>query len=102
VNKYSPRSNPTPTTGDVSLVLLHANGFHKVQPAGKLMQELYEPFFDALLDQSTSAGFRIRAIWAPDFSHQGASGVRNEDKLGDTGIRLNYLIKWTGSTTLAT
>ena len=30
VNKYSPRSNPNPKTGDVSLVLLHANGFHKV------------------------------------------------------------------------
>jgi hypothetical protein len=30
VNKYSPQSNPNPKTGDVSLVLLHANGFHKV------------------------------------------------------------------------
>ncbi len=30
VNKYSPRNNPEPKVGDVSLVLLHANGFHKV------------------------------------------------------------------------
>lgn len=29
VNKYSPRSNPNPQTGDVALILLHANGFHK-------------------------------------------------------------------------
>jgi hypothetical protein len=30
VNKYTPRSNPNPKTGDVSIILLHANGFHKV------------------------------------------------------------------------
>jgi len=30
VNKYSPRSNLEPRRGDVSIVLLHANGFHKV------------------------------------------------------------------------
>ena len=30
VNKYQPRNNPKPTTVDVSLILLHANGFHKV------------------------------------------------------------------------
>ena len=30
VNKYSPKSNPNPKTGDVTLILLHANGFHKV------------------------------------------------------------------------
>ena len=29
VNKYSPKSNPNPKTGDVTLILLHANGFHK-------------------------------------------------------------------------
>jgi len=31
VNKYSPKSNPNPKTGDVTLILLHANGFHKVR-----------------------------------------------------------------------
>ena len=30
VNRYTPRTNPAPKTGDVTLVLLHANGFHKV------------------------------------------------------------------------
>jgi hypothetical protein len=49
-------------------------------------KELYEPFFDALLEKSGREGFRIRGIWAPDFVGQGASGVRNEEKLGDTGI----------------
>ena len=32
VNKYSPRNNLDPDIGDVSLILLHANGFHKVLP----------------------------------------------------------------------
>jgi hypothetical protein len=76
VNRYTPRNNPSSQRGDVTLVLLHANGFHK---------ELYEPFFDALLVRSEKAGFRIRGIWAPDIAHQGASGVRNEHKLGDIG-----------------
>jgi hypothetical protein len=48
-------------------------------------EELYEPFFDAILERSGKAGFRIRAIWAPDIANQGASGVRNENKLGDMG-----------------
>jgi len=30
VNRYTPRNNPSPKTGDVTLILLHANGFHKV------------------------------------------------------------------------
>jgi len=49
---------------------------------------LYEPFFDALLERSKQAGFRIRAIWAHDMANQGASGVLNEQKLGDTGMYL--------------
>ena len=32
VNRYSPKINPNPKTGDVTLILLHANGFHKVCP----------------------------------------------------------------------
>jgi len=47
---------------------------------------LYEPFFDAILERSAAAGFRIRTIWAQDIANQGASGVRNENKLGDMGI----------------
>jgi len=97
VNKYVPRNNPQAKTGDVTLILLHANGFHKVHSLkldradGK---ELYEPFFDAILEKSGKAGFRIRAIWAQDIANQGASGVRNEDKLGDMGIVLIHLLEW--------
>ena len=35
VNKYTPKSNPSPGTGDVTLILLHANGFH----------EIFSPYF---------------------------------------------------------
>ena len=34
VNKYRPKNNPNPKTGDVSLILLHANGLPKVRPGG--------------------------------------------------------------------
>jgi hypothetical protein len=91
VNKYMPKNNPQPRTGDVTLILLHANGFHKVYSSkldGIDWEELYEPFFDAILERSGKAGFRIRAIWAPDIANQGASGIRNENKLGDMGILL--------------
>ena len=30
VNKYTPRNNPNPQIGDVTLTMAHANGFHKV------------------------------------------------------------------------
>jgi hypothetical protein len=38
---------------------------------------------DELLLRSKDSGLRIRAIWAPDTVNQGASGIRNEVKLGD-------------------
>ena len=30
VNTYVPKNNPSPGARDVTLILLHANGFHKV------------------------------------------------------------------------
>ena len=44
-----------------------------------------------MLERSERAGFRIRAIWAPDISNQGASGVLNENKLGDRGTPLLFM-----------
>jgi hypothetical protein len=37
LNKYVPKNNPNPKVGDVSLILLHANGFHKVFIQGTLL-----------------------------------------------------------------
>lgn len=47
------------------------------------MQELYEPLWDELLQQSNKLGFRMRGIWIADVAHQGKSAVLNEDKLGN-------------------
>ena len=38
VNKYTPKNNPNPHVGDVSITLLHANGFHKVCPLAVLVE----------------------------------------------------------------
>ena len=40
------------------------------------------------MKRSERAGFRIRAIWAPDSYNQGASGILNAEKLGDMGIEV--------------
>ncbi|KAL8937537.1 MAG: hypothetical protein Q9216_004379 [Gyalolechia sp. 2 TL-2023] len=74
VKKYLPLNQSEPTDGDITIIAAHANGFPK---------EVYEPLWDDMLQQSTDHGYRIRAIWAADMSHQGASGVLNEDALGD-------------------
>lgn len=49
------------------------------------MQELYEPFFEALISELRKTNVLVRAIWAADVANQNASGVLNEDLLGDQG-----------------
>ncbi|KAI9840690.1 MAG: hypothetical protein M1837_001366 [Sclerophora amabilis] len=71
---YRPLSNPNPKAGDVTIIAAHANGFPK---------ELYEPLWDELAQRASRNGFAIRGIWIADVSHQGASGVLNEDKTGN-------------------
>lgn len=74
LKQYTP-INQTPVPGDITIIVTHGNGFHK---------ELYEPFFDELLDLTrNSIGFRIRSIWALDAANEGASGVLNEKDLGE-------------------
>jgi hypothetical protein len=46
-------------------------------------QELYEPLWEDLLARSKQDGFRIRAIWIADCANQGASGVQNENIMGN-------------------
>lgn len=74
VKQYTPRDNPHPRPGDVTIIAAHANGFPK---------ELYEPLWEELLRRSKSQGFSIRNIWIADVAHQGASGALNEFKLGN-------------------
>jgi pimeloyl-ACP methyl ester carboxylesterase len=74
VKQYTPLDNPNPQPGDITILGAHANGFPK---------ELYEPFWDSLLQQSKNSGFRIRHIFIADVAHQGYSGILNESKLGN-------------------
>ncbi|KAK6498006.1 hypothetical protein TWF506_004250 [Arthrobotrys conoides] len=72
-NCYRPLSNLDPKPGDLTILAAHGNGFHK---------ELYEPFFESLVEEYEKKGSRIRSIWIADFHSQGDSGVLNEGKLG--------------------
>ncbi|KAF3316433.1 hypothetical protein TWF173_002275 [Orbilia oligospora] len=72
-NCYRPVNNPNPKPGDLTILAAHGNAFHK---------ELYEPFFECLVEEYEKKGVRIRSIWMADFHNQGDSGVLNEEKLG--------------------
>ncbi|KAK1148136.1 hypothetical protein N8T08_010775 [Aspergillus melleus] len=82
VKKYTPTDNPNPQPGDVTIVGAHGGGFPK---------ELYEPLWEDLLAQSHPQGFRIGSIWIADTANLGASGIINENDLGDdhNGLHLN-------------
>lgn len=73
VKQYVPKNNPEPTLGDVTIIALHANNYHK---------EIYEPLWDDLLE-SLPNNVRVRSIWMADMAQMGSSYVLNEDKLAD-------------------
>lgn len=74
IKQYTPLNNTRPQPGDITIISAHANAFPK---------ELYEPFWDELLEISQQHGFKIRGIWIADVVHQGQSSVLNENKLGN-------------------
>ena len=63
----------------ITLVLAHANGFHK---------EIFEPALEALVQKLQTEEFRgkyrIDEIWNFDCTHSGQAGSINRDVLGDT------------------
>lgn len=69
VKQYVPRNRDL-KPGDVTLIMAHGVGSSK---------ESYEPFFDELLH----CGLPIRAVWAADIAHHGASYILNGDIIGD-------------------
>ena len=82
LKQYTPLDNPTPRSGDVTIIAGHANGVGK---------ELYEPLWDDLYHVSKQTGtFRIRGIWMADVAWQGESGVMNEQKLGNDRESLRW------------
>ncbi|KAK1759498.1 alpha/beta-hydrolase [Echria macrotheca] len=74
VKQYTPKNNPTPKHGDVTIIASHANGFVK---------ELYEPLWEDLLGQLNQRGINVRGIWIADVAWQGQSGIINEANLGN-------------------
>lgn len=92
IKQYTPLRNSNPQPGDITIVGAHANGFPKVFACSTynrnrgltgVLQELYEPLWDELLQRTEKHGIRIRGIWIADVAWQGASGVLNEGKLGN-------------------
>ncbi|KAG6000891.1 hypothetical protein E4U43_001470 [Claviceps pusilla] len=71
VKRYTPRDNPSPRNGDVTIIGGHGNGFPK---------ELYEPLWHNLHQQLTTQGVRIRDIWIADCAWQGRSGILNQEQ----------------------
>ncbi|KAI9842793.1 MAG: hypothetical protein M1837_006896 [Sclerophora amabilis] len=76
VKEYRPLNNLEAEPGSLTIIATHANGFPK---------ETYEPLWEDLIQ--ASAPLKIRAIWVADCSHQGASGVKNENLQGDDLIQ---------------
>ncbi|RDW70916.1 alpha/beta hydrolase [Aspergillus mulundensis] len=74
VKRYTPKSNPDPRPGDLTIIGTHGSGFPK---------ELYEPIWEELYFTLSSYGIRIRSIWLADTANQNASGLLNEKVLGD-------------------
>lgn len=74
VKQYTPRDNYDPQAGNITIIATHGSGLPK---------ELYEPLWEELYRNSQQQNFRIRSIWFADVVHQGASGIRNEQNLGN-------------------
>uniref|UniRef100_A0A093VIB3 Peroxisomal membrane protein LPX1 n=1 Tax=Talaromyces marneffei PM1 TaxID=1077442 RepID=A0A093VIB3_TALMA len=89
--RYTPKSNPNPQLGDVTIIGAHGSGFPK---------EMYEPIWEGVLSRLNAQGVRVRSIWIADNATQSASGVLNEEYLGndpswfDHARDLLYLINY--------
>lgn len=70
IKQYVPKKTRTTDVGQVTIIMAHGVGTSK---------ESYEPFFDELLH----CRLPIRAIWAMDAAHHGASYLLNENVIGD-------------------
>ncbi|KAH7121511.1 Alpha/beta hydrolase family-domain-containing protein [Dactylonectria macrodidyma] len=81
VKQYTPKDNPRPEKGDVTIIGGHANAFPK---------ELYEPMWEDLHREAKSRNVRIRSIWIADAVGQGQSGIINKDALGNDPSWLDY------------
>lgn len=74
VKQYTPKGKQGIKPGAVTVIGAHANGFPK---------ELYEPLWQGLCLYLERNGLEIQSIWIADVTHQGVSGILNEDSLGN-------------------
>ncbi|KAE8339930.1 hypothetical protein BDV24DRAFT_164816 [Aspergillus arachidicola] len=79
--QYMPWDNLDPSPGDISIISAHANGIPK---------EVYEPLWVEIYQAAKKAGLQLRGIWIADAAHQGASGILNEEKLGNDPSAFDY------------
>ncbi|KAI4198245.1 MAG: hypothetical protein LQ350_005407 [Teloschistes chrysophthalmus] len=70
VKQYIPKDQMEPSPNAITIIMAHGVGSSK---------ESYEPLFDELLH----CNLPIRAVWAMDIAHHGASYLLNEDVMGD-------------------
>ncbi|KAG6001314.1 hypothetical protein E4U21_004502 [Claviceps maximensis] len=71
IKRYTPKDNPSPRKGDVTIIGAHANGFPK---------ELYEPLWHHLQQELAKQSLRIRHVWIADCAWQGQSGILNHSQ----------------------
>ncbi|KAJ5753528.1 uncharacterized protein N7511_007681 [Penicillium nucicola] len=84
VKKYVPTDNPNPQPGDVTIIGAPGGGFPKNA------KELYEPLWEDLFVQCKKSGIKIGSIWTADAANLGASGVVNEELLGNDPSWLDH------------
>lgn len=70
IKQYVPKSCQVSQSNALTVIMAHGVGSSK---------ESYEPLFDELLH----CRLPIRAVWAMDVAHHGASYILNEDAIGD-------------------
>ncbi|GKZ29189.1 hypothetical protein AbraIFM66950_003628 [Aspergillus brasiliensis] len=73
VKQYTPKSNPNPQPGDVTIIGATSVGSPK---------ELKEPLWEELYNRLSRQGLRIRSIWITDSAQQAASAAINAEYLG--------------------
>jgi hypothetical protein len=56
-------------------------------------KELYEPFWEDVVEKLNRQGVAVNSIWMADISNQGASGILNESKLGNDRRSSSILLR---------
>ncbi|KAL2063079.1 hypothetical protein VTL71DRAFT_6151 [Oculimacula yallundae] len=72
--QYTPRSNPNPQSGDVTIIAAIGIG---------LVKELAEPLFEDLTKKCHEQGTKIRSIWIVDMYNLAGNASLNQNEIGN-------------------